>query len=385
MASRQGRQERPIDPQDGPLKAFAYGLRQVREGCGSPTYHEVATASARTGEKKPYSSTTFSNATRGDSPPSREVVRAFVLACHHCAKLDRATAETAAADWDARWLRLQAELAPATYAAASTEPPGGEEAAHGAVPLPGAEASAEPEAARLSGSSAGAGDDRFDVPPPPGVSGSRLRVVAGGRTRLVAGIGVCVALGVIAWAAVRFTTAPQTASADTLATDTTAAAPPSAAGSGTSAQLRPAAASEQPGLEKDTLGPDSRCSSPGQGPGSVTWRVCARVEADRISFALEITNRDSQSATVKARLQYTARTPDFRICPGAPDFQLVTVPAGQTLTTDTVRCSVPRTSVPTAYSGVGWVLGPEADSGTRMLSPGAHVYPDNVRWTPDVL
>ncbi|MFG2910104.1 hypothetical protein ACGF13_34240 [Kitasatospora sp. NPDC048286] len=115
--------------------------------------------------------------------------------------------------------------------------------------------------------------------------------------------------------------------------------------------------------------------------------MCTRVQADRVSFALEITNRDTEPAAVKARLKYTAKTSDFRTCPGAEseDFQILTVPAGQTLTTDTAWCSVARTATPTAYSGVGWVVAPDADYGTRVLSPGAHVYPGEIHWTPDVL
>ncbi|MEW1639678.1 hypothetical protein AB0469_37170 [Streptomyces sp. NPDC093801] len=378
MAGRQGRQERPINPEDGPLEAFAFDLRKVRTACGEDlTYKRMETLSARSWEKQSYSSTTFSGAARGDRIPSREVVRAFILTCHWYAKSDRATAEAEAAEWDARLLRVQTELNPAF-----TDP----------APAP----ADTPGSAGASGGGQAAGHAPTDPPDAVATSdtpGAWRRGPASRRARLAVGVGVCAVLSAIAWPILRATSTPGSASADALPTDAaTATAPPSNAASNAAsdgpdspARLRAASPSEQPGLEKDSIGADSRCSPPNSGPGAVKWRVCTRVQADRISFALEITNRASEPVTVKARLKYTAKTAEFRTCPEAADFQILTVPAGRTLTTDTAQCSVPRTSSPTAYSGVGWVVAPDVDYGTRVLSPGAHVYPGEVHWTPDVL
>ncbi|MFD0378322.1 hypothetical protein [Streptomyces sp. NPDC127112] len=383
MAGRQGRQERPINPEDGPLEAFAFDLRKVRTACGEDlTYKRMETLSARSWEKQSYSSTTFSGAARGDRLPSREVVRAFILTCHWYAKSDRATAEAEAAEWDARLLRVQAELNPAFTDPAPADPP------PEAVQPDPAPADVPDSAGAPSGRQA-AGHAPTDPPDAAATSetpGARRRGPVSRRARLAVGVGVCAGLAAIAWPILRAATAPGSASADT---PPTATAPPSHAASNAAsdspARLRAASPSEQPGLEKDSIGADSRCSPPNSGPGAVKWRVCTRVQADRISFALEITNRGSGPATVKARLKYTAKTSEFRTCPGAADFQILTVPVGQTLTTDTAQCSVPRTSTPTAYTGVGWLVAPDVDYGTRVLSPGAHVYPGEVHWTPDVL
>ncbi|MEU3407546.1 hypothetical protein ABZ766_26870 [Streptomyces sp. NPDC006670] len=346
------------------------------------TYKRMETLSGRSWEKQSYSSTTFSGAARGDRLPSREVVRAFVLTCHWYAKSDRATAEAEAAEWDARLLRVQAELNPAFTDPAPADPP------EATQPAPAPADAPDSAGASSGGQAAGpAPADPPDAVAPSDAPGTRRRGPASRRARLAVGLGVCAVLAVIAWPILRATSAPGSASADTLPTSAaTATAPPSDdAASDSPARLRAASPSEQPGLEKDSLGADSRCSPPSSGPGAVKWRVCTRVQADRISFALEITNRAGEPATVKARLKYTAKTSEFRTCPGAADFQILTVPAGQTLTTDTAQCSVPRTSSPTAYTGVGWVVAPDVDYGTRVLSPGAHVYPGEIHWTPDVL
>ncbi|MFD7630144.1 hypothetical protein ACFV7Q_29665 [Streptomyces sp. NPDC059851] len=143
---------------------------------------------------------------------------------------------------------------------------------------------------------------------------------------------------------------------------------------------------ERPGLEKDTLGPDSRCGEPLPGPEAVVWRVCTRVEADRISFAVKLTNQADRATTarVRVRVQYV-RAKVFHPCPMAPNAQPVDVPAGKTVITDPGRCSVSREQVPFAYQGVGWVIPANATAGSYELSPTAHVYPDRTLWKPDLL
>ncbi|WP_216827150.1 hypothetical protein [Streptomyces globosus] len=147
-----------------------------------------------------------------------------------------------------------------------------------------------------------------------------------------------------------------------------------------------AAALEQPGLEKNTLGADSRCGEPVPGPESVVWRVCARVDADRVAFAVKLTNQADRAATarVRVKVQY-ARQKAFHACPEAPNPQPVDVPPGRTVITDPARCSIPREPVPYAYQGVGWVVPPNADAGSYELSPTAHVHPDRTIWKPDLL
>ncbi len=142
--------------------------------------------------------------------------------------------------------------------------------------------------------------------------------------------------------------------------------------------------SESPGLEKGTLGEDSRCSVPFLGPGAVAWRVCARVEAERVSFALKITNHGSTATTVKIRLEY-AQASKFHPCPKAPSTHLLDVAARETVITDSGQCTVPREGTPVAYQGVGWVIAGDANAGSYELAPTAHVYPDHVIWQPDLV
>ncbi|WBP91406.1 hypothetical protein [Kitasatospora cathayae] len=357
MASRQGRQERPIDPEGGPLAAFATALRALREECGSPTYRQLATYSKRTGTKN-YSDTTFSNAARGDSQPSREVTRAFVLSCHLYAKSDRARAEAAVAEWDARWQELEAAL----------NPPADQ---------PTTDASRDPADAPAT--------QEHDEPPHfLHAHPHRRWIPAGRKGRLLLGAAaLVVATGVLA-PIIRNTAAPGSAAADVLPPpESTAGIRTDASSNGTSTP-QPAAASEQPGLEKGPLGEDSRCSAPIQGPEMVTWRVCARVEAEWVSFALKITNRGSRPMELKTRLQY-ARESAFHRCQGDPGPRQLTVLAGQTIVTDTKECAVAREDRPWAYQGVGWVVPADATDGTYKLAPTAHVYPDRVIWQPDLL
>ncbi|MEU6864218.1 hypothetical protein ABZ924_13225 [Streptomyces sp. NPDC046876] len=138
------------------------------------------------------------------------------------------------------------------------------------------------------------------------------------------------------------------------------------------------------GVEKGSLGEDSRCGALLKGPRAVVWRVCARVEPDRVSFALKIINGGQAAARVKMRLEYAQAT-EFHPCPKTSGTQVLSIPAGQTVLTDPGRCAVPREDVPFAYQGVGWVLAEDADAGSYELSPTAHVYPHRVIWKPDLV
>ncbi|MFF0387880.1 helix-turn-helix domain-containing protein [Kitasatospora sp. NPDC004615] len=86
------RRPRPLDPTDGPLQAFAHGLRELRESVGNPTYRSLARVAG-------FSATTLSDAAAGLRRPSLEVTLAFVGACQGDEE-----------DWRRRWHRLEAEL-----------------------------------------------------------------------------------------------------------------------------------------------------------------------------------------------------------------------------------------------------------------------------------
>lgn len=82
------RKPRPVDPADGPIPAFAYGLRAVREEAGNPTYRALAALAG-------FSATTLSDAAGGVRQPSLEVTLAYVGACGGDVEL-----------WQERWREL---------------------------------------------------------------------------------------------------------------------------------------------------------------------------------------------------------------------------------------------------------------------------------------
>jgi hypothetical protein len=86
------RKERPIDPSEGPLQAFAHDLRGVREQAGNPTYRALATIAG-------FSASTLSDAAGGMRQPSLEVTLAYVGACGGDAEL-----------WQRRWEELNRVL-----------------------------------------------------------------------------------------------------------------------------------------------------------------------------------------------------------------------------------------------------------------------------------
>lgn len=216
--------------------------------------------------------------------------------------------------------------------------------------------------------------DESATPPPDGTPPIRRR-----RRRTAPRLAAAAAAGVAAAALVAHL-------ASTRTTPDTAKPPAPPQPATTTTAAAPAAALEQPGLEKNTLGADSRCGEPVPGPESVVWRVCARVDADRVAFAVKLTNQADRAATarVRVRVQY-ARQKAFHACPQAPNPQPVDVPPGRTVITDPARCSLPREPVPYAYQGVGWVVPAHANAGSYELSPTAHVYPDRTIWKPDLL
>lgn len=83
-----GRPERPIDPGQGPVSAFAHDLRRLRQAAGSPSYRELARLAH-------FSATALSAAASGASLPSLAVTLAYVRACGGDV-----------ADWEERWTEV---------------------------------------------------------------------------------------------------------------------------------------------------------------------------------------------------------------------------------------------------------------------------------------
>ncbi|MEU9318182.1 helix-turn-helix domain-containing protein [Streptomyces sp. NPDC048295] len=88
-----GRQEKPLDPGQGPVTRLAHDLRRLRREAGGPTYAAMA-------RRAGYSVATLSRAAAGEQLPSLPVVRAYATACG-------ADPE----EWEERWYAVSQELA----------------------------------------------------------------------------------------------------------------------------------------------------------------------------------------------------------------------------------------------------------------------------------
>jgi DNA polymerase III delta prime subunit len=89
-----GRPERPLDPTDDPVVAFAHDLRELRKRAGSPSYRELARTAM-------FAPSVLSSAASGYRLPTLPVALAFVTSCG-----GDLTA------WERRW-RTVADFAPA--------------------------------------------------------------------------------------------------------------------------------------------------------------------------------------------------------------------------------------------------------------------------------
>lgn len=109
------RTPRPVDPDEGPVQAFAFDLRALRESAGNPTYRTLAKTAG-------YSATTLGDAAGGAHLPTLEVALAYVGACG---------GDVAA--WRERWQNVSRavaqERAQRTAGSAKVDVPGGEAAA----------------------------------------------------------------------------------------------------------------------------------------------------------------------------------------------------------------------------------------------------------------
>ncbi|MFD6949815.1 ATP-binding protein [Nocardiopsis sp. NPDC060348] len=101
---RPGRPSYPVPAPDSPLGVFALGLRELREGAGSPSFQRMAEQARTLGLR--VSATSLRNAASGEKPPTLATVTAFVRVC---LSFTPGTGEEALADWRRRWERLTGE------------------------------------------------------------------------------------------------------------------------------------------------------------------------------------------------------------------------------------------------------------------------------------
>ena len=87
-----GRTPRLLNPDDGPLQAFAHDLRLLREKAGNPTYRALAKTAG-------FSASTLGEAAGGVRRPSLDVTLAFVGACGGDVEA-----------WQERWHQLDRQL-----------------------------------------------------------------------------------------------------------------------------------------------------------------------------------------------------------------------------------------------------------------------------------
>lgn len=86
------RDQKPLDPDDGPLAAFAHDLRQLREKAGNPPYRALA-------KRAGFAASTLSVAASGTVLPSQDVTLAYVQACGGDPE-----------PWRLRWHQLAAQV-----------------------------------------------------------------------------------------------------------------------------------------------------------------------------------------------------------------------------------------------------------------------------------
>ncbi len=87
-----GRTPRLVNPDEGPLQAFAHDLRTLREKAGNPTYRALAKTAG-------FSASTLGEAAGGVRRPSLDVTLAFVGACGGDVEA-----------WQERWQQLDRQL-----------------------------------------------------------------------------------------------------------------------------------------------------------------------------------------------------------------------------------------------------------------------------------
>ncbi len=226
------RTPRPLNPNDGPLEAFAFELRRLRAKAGEPTYRAMARLAG-------FSATTLSEAAGGFRKPSLDVTLAYVGVCG--GDVDA---------WARRWYALDDQLAtkdaaisgrPAGAGAGTSEPEDAVRAAARALEAGRAQAGAghtggTGRAGAAAGAGASSGADAATASPS---SGSRWT----GPLRWYA-IGIATAVGVAAIVfALRTPPAVGSDAADGTPTPTTTGSSPAATSTTTSTPAASASAS----------------------------------------------------------------------------------------------------------------------------------------------
>jgi hypothetical protein len=342
VVSKQGRQEGPIDPEDGPLAVFAIGLRQLREECGHPTYRALATLSAKVGS--PYSDTTFSTAARGHTPPSRAVVLAYVRACLAYAKADEQRVTRSLAEWADRWETLDAALAPTPPAAP--------------------EETLEPAPRPQTGPSAGeadVSDQSGDLPAHRQAVVHRIR----GRRKVMAILGGVAVLAGIGFG-VRYIGAPGSATAES---------GPHAGPS--QVTPLPDAAPSKATPPTPGMGDNSRCARLRYANG-LAWSPCTQVDTEKLDFAVWLSNTGKKPVTVKIKMAYVQAGTAYA-CPGRWGTGVqVEIAPGATMTSPEKVCAAGKLPA-TAFQAKAWVIAPdEASWGYREMSQTVHIQADGV-------
>lgn len=133
------------------------------------------------------------------------------------------------------------------------------------------------------------------------------------------------------------------------------------------------------GVEKAGLGGNSYCGRSLDGPGSIQWRVCLRVERDWVVFGTKLVNTGNRPESVISQVEYTSAN-QWLSCPGSGRWE-TTVAPGETAVSPLGECRVPLRR-PVAYAAVGWLVpaGQVVNHAAYQLSPSAHVYDEVVRW-----
>ncbi len=127
---RAGRPERPLDPRESPVAAFACALRELRAAAGSPSYRELA-------RRALFAPSVLSTAASGATFPTLAVTLAFASACGGDA-----------GQWRRRWEAAAAAQAPLTDAASRPASPRRADAEPAAASSPRRSGSAAPHPTR---------------------------------------------------------------------------------------------------------------------------------------------------------------------------------------------------------------------------------------------
>jgi hypothetical protein len=126
--------------------------------------------------------------------------------------------------------------------------------------------------------------------------------------------------------------------------------------------------------EKGGLGGNSHCRELLNGPGTVQWRSCAKVENGSIAFGVKITNIGTRPQTVFAQVEYEDATsrPTRQRCPGGGRWT-ITIAPGETTGSPLEECSVPLKTA--HFQGMGWVVATEKEINPAAFSwaTSAHV------------